>query len=52
MLLWLAVLLAVAWVLGFGVYHVASAGIHILLILAVVAVVLHFVRGVSGRRVV
>jgi hypothetical protein len=52
MLLWLAILLAVAWVLGFGVYHVSSAAIHILLILALVSVVLYFVRGVSGRRVV
>ena len=51
MLLWLAVLLAVAWILGFGVYHVASGAIHILIILALAAVVLHFVRGPwTGRR--
>ncbi|HZS37546.1 MAG TPA: lmo0937 family membrane protein [Polyangia bacterium] len=52
MLLLLAIILGVAWILGFGVYHVASAAIHILLILALVSIVLHFVRGVSGRRVV
>ncbi len=52
MLLWLAVILAVAWILGFGVYHVASAAIHILLILALVAIVLHFVRGVGSRRTI
>jgi len=52
MLLLLAVIFGVAWVLGFGVYHVASAAIHLLLILALVSVVLHFVRGVSTRRMV
>jgi hypothetical protein len=48
MLLLLAVLLMLAWLLGFGVYHVASFGIHLLLILALVAVVLHFVRIATG----
>ncbi len=52
MLLWLAIILAIAWVLGFGVYHVASAAIHILLILALVSVILYFIRGVGSRRVV
>src|SRR5205823_8140659 len=50
MLMLLAVILAVAWILGFGVYHVASAAIHILLVLALVSIVLHFVRGVGTRR--
>jgi hypothetical protein len=50
MLLLLAVILGIAWILGFGVYHVTSAAIHILLIVALVALVLHFVRGVSTRR--
>ena len=50
MLLLLAVILGVAWILGFGVYHVTSAAIHILLILALVSVVMHFVRGVGGTR--
>ena len=50
MLLLLAVILGVAWILGFGVYHVASATIHVLLILALVAVVMHFVRGVGDTR--
>ena len=36
MLLLLAVILGVAWILGFGVYHVASAAIHVLLVLALV----------------
>jgi hypothetical protein len=50
MLLLLAIILGVAWILGFGVYHVTSAAIHILLILALVSVVLYFVRGVGGTR--
>ncbi len=41
----LAVILALAWILGFGVFHVASAAVHVLVVLAIVAVVLHFVRG-------
>jgi hypothetical protein len=50
MLLLLAVVLGVAWILGFGVYHVASAAIHVLLLLALVSIVLHFVRGIGGTR--
>ncbi len=52
MLLLLAIVLAVAWILGFGVYHVSAAAIHLLIIFAIVAIVVHFVRGVSSRRVV
>ncbi len=42
-----AVILLVAWVVGFGVFHVASALIHLVLILAVISFVWHFV---TGRR--
>ena len=45
MFLILALVLGLAWILGFTVFHVASAAIHILLILAVVGVVAHLVRG-------
>ena len=45
MILILAIILAVAWLLGFTVFHVASAAIHILLVAAVIGVILHFVRG-------
>lgn len=41
----IAVVLLVMWALGFLVFHIASFLIHILLLVAVVAVVLHFVRG-------
>ncbi|HTL37513.1 MAG TPA: DUF5670 family protein [Kofleriaceae bacterium] len=47
MLIALAVLLAVAWLLGWTVFHVASAGIHLLIALAVVALIVHFVQ--AGR---
>jgi hypothetical protein len=50
MILILAVILAVAWLLGFVVFHVASAAIHVLLVLAVAGVLAHFVRGASVNR--
>jgi hypothetical protein len=50
MFILLAIILGLAWIFGFTVYHVASAGIHLLLILAIVSLVMHFVRG--RRRVV
>jgi hypothetical protein len=46
----LAIILAAAWLFGFTVYHVASTGIHLLLLLAVVSVVVHFIRAGVGRR--
>ena len=39
-----AVILAMAWILGFGVLHVASTAIHVLVLLAVVSVLVHFIR--------
>lgn len=42
MLLILAVILALAWVTGFTVFHVASAAIHILIVVAIVSLVAHF----------
>jgi hypothetical protein len=45
MLFALALVLFVAWILGFTVFHVASAAIHVLVVLAVIAVVAHFLRG-------
>jgi hypothetical protein len=44
MFLVIAILLALAWLTGFVVFHVSVAAIHLLLLLAVVGVVLHFVR--------
>jgi hypothetical protein len=45
MLAMIAAILLVAWLLGFAVFHVTTFAIHVLLIVAVVALVMHFVRG-------
>ncbi|MDB4960042.1 MAG: hypothetical protein JWP01_41 [Myxococcales bacterium] len=50
MLIALAVILGIAWLLGFTVFHVASGIIHVLVILAVVALIAHFVGAARGRR--
>jgi hypothetical protein len=47
MFLVLFIVLLLAWVLGFIVFHVSSALIHLLLIVAVIALILHFVRGTA-----
>lgn len=39
------VILFVAWVLGGFVFHVAGGLIHILLVVALVLLVVHFLRG-------
>lgn len=44
MLVALAVLLAIAWLLGFTVMKVSSVAIHLLVLFAVVSLVAHFVR--------
>ena len=48
-MVWLAVVLLIAWVLGFVVFHVAGGLIHLLL---VVAVVMFLFNLISGRRTV
>jgi heme exporter protein D len=45
----LAVILAIAWAMGFLVFHVSTAAIHLLILLAVIAIV---VSVVQRRRVV
>ena len=50
MLAALAIILLLGWAFGFFVFHVSSFAIHILLLVALVSVVLHFVRG--GRSTV
>jgi hypothetical protein len=47
-MLWtIAVILFVLWLLGFGVFHVASGIIHLLLVLAIIVVIY---RLITGRR--
>jgi hypothetical protein len=50
MLLTIAIVLAVLWALGFLAFHVTTSVIHLLLVLAVIGLVVHFVR--VSRRVV
>ena len=48
MFLGLGLLLLLLWLGGFLVFHVTAYFIHILLILAVVSVIFHFMRGASS----
>jgi hypothetical protein len=44
----IAAVLVVMWLLGFFAFHLTTAAIHVLLVIAVVMVVLHFMRGRRG----
>ena len=41
----LAVVLAILWVGGFFVLHISSFLIHLLILFAVIALIMHFARG-------
>ena len=41
----LFVVLLVAWLLGWFTFHAAGGLIHILLVVAIVVLIVHFVRG-------
>ena len=45
MLLTVAIIILILWALGFLAFHVTSALIHILLVIGIIVLVLHFVRG-------
>ena len=45
----IAIVLLLAWAGGFLMFHVASALIHLLLVLAVLSLIFHFI---AGRRTV
>jgi uncharacterized membrane protein (DUF485 family) len=47
MLLAIAVILLILWLLGFLAFHVAGGLIHILLVIAIIVFIVHFV---TGRR--
>lgn len=49
MLLLLAIVLLVIWLICFLALHITAFAIHILIILAVISFIFHFLRG--GRRV-
>ena len=44
MFLFLFLILVVFWLLGFIAFHIAGALIHLLLIIAVISLIVHFVR--------
>lgn len=41
----IAAVLIVLWLLGFLAFHVSSGIVHVLLIIGIVMLVLHFLRG-------
>ena len=47
----IGLLLFLLWVGGFVMFHTAGFLIHILLILAVISVVIHFLTGTRASRV-
>jgi hypothetical protein len=44
----IALVLIVLWLLGFFAFHVSSGLVHIALVVAVVLLLLHFLRGRSA----
>lgn len=44
----IAAVLIILWLLGFFAFHVTTAFIHIVLVVGLILLVLHFVRGSSG----
>jgi len=49
MLMTIGIILLVLWALGLFAFHVSSGLIHILIVLAVIAIILHLIRG--GRSI-
>jgi hypothetical protein len=45
MLLTIAIILFILWALGFFAFHVAGGLIHLLLVIAVIVIIVNFVRG-------
>ena len=50
MFLLIFILLLIGWLLGWIAFHVASAAIHILLAAAIIALIVHFLRGAGRAR--
>jgi hypothetical protein len=48
MFLFLFVILLAMWLMGLFAFHVAGGLIHLLLIIAVISLVVHFVKGRSA----
>jgi len=45
MLLTIAIIILILWALGLLAFHVGGALIHLLLIIGVIVLIVHFVRG-------
>ena len=45
MLLTIGIILLVLWALGLFAFHVTTGFIHVLIVLAIIAVLVHFLRG-------
>ena len=45
MLMTIGIVLLILWALGFFAFHVSTSVIHVLIVLAVIAIVMHLVRG-------
>lgn len=48
MLAIIGIILLVAWLLGFVAFHVTVGFFHLLLVLAIILIVMHFLRGRSA----
>jgi hypothetical protein len=49
MLAMIAAVLIVLWLLGFFAFHVSTAFIHVALVVGVILLVVHFLRGSTAR---
>jgi Family of unknown function (DUF5670) len=45
MLMTIGIVLLVLWALGLFAFHVSTGFIHVLIVLAIIAIVMHLVRG-------
>ena len=45
MLLTIAIVLLILWLLGLVAFHVTAWFVHVLIVIAVIVAILHFVRG-------
>ncbi len=48
MLMTIGIVLLVLWALGLFAFHVSTGLIHVLIVLAIIAIVMHLVRGGRG----
>ena len=50
MLMTIGLILLVCWALGVFAFHVTTGVIHVLIALAIIAIVMHLVRGIAASR--